>query len=68
MPDLTGIELQLRLRDMGYRFPYIVVTAQDEPGSRERCLAAGARFYFRKPVEAEELISAVATVIGRAAD
>jgi FixJ family two-component response regulator len=68
MPDLTGIELQLRLRDMGYRFPYIVVTAQDEPGSRERCLAAGARFYFRKPVEAEELISAVATVIGRVAD
>jgi FixJ family two-component response regulator len=68
MRDLTGFELQQRLGDMGYRLPYIVVTAHDEPGSRERCLAAGTRFYFRKPVEAEELISAVAAVIGRAAD
>ena len=68
MRDLTGFELQQRLADMGYRFPYIVVTAQNEPGSRERCLAAGARFYLRKPVEAEDLVSAVAAVLDHAVD
>jgi FixJ family two-component response regulator len=65
MPGLGGIELQARLQQHGYGIPVIVITAHDEPGTRERCLAMGTRSYFQKPVEANDLIKAVDDVVNR---
>ena len=43
MPGLTGLELQQHLTRAGINIPTIIITAHDEFGTRERCLAAGAR-------------------------
>ena len=37
----------------------VIITAHDEPGSRERCIAAGASAYLRKPVESNVLIAII---------
>ena len=45
MPNMTALELQEHLARTGIKIPTIVITAHDEPGTRERCIAAGAAAY-----------------------
>ena len=49
---------------VGISIPTVVITAHDEPGSREMCLAAGASAYLRKPLDANELLCAIGRAIG----
>ncbi len=65
MPGMTGLELQVRLLQLGCRVPVIVITAYDEAETRARCLAMGASRYFRKPVEGDELLDAIRSLVGR---
>lgn len=59
MPEMTGFELQQRLRQLAVRLPVIVITAYDEVDTRQRCLALGAGWYFRKPLEGDDLLEAI---------
>jgi FixJ family two-component response regulator len=59
MPDMTGLELQQYLANSGLRIPTIIITAHDEPGSRERCFAAGTSAYLLKPLRKAVLIQAI---------
>jgi FixJ family two-component response regulator len=59
MPSMNGLELQISLTRAGIVIPTIVITAHDEPGSRERCSAAGAAAYLLKPVRKKELIATI---------
>jgi FixJ family two-component response regulator len=64
MPVMSGVELQQRLLDLGLRVPVIVVSAHDDTETRQRCLALGAQWYFRKPVEGKALLEAVRVAVG----
>jgi FixJ family two-component response regulator len=59
MPMMTGVELQQHLLQIDDPPPVIIITAHDEPKTRERCLALGAVRYLRKPIEGEVLIDAI---------
>jgi FixJ family two-component response regulator len=59
MPDMTGLELQQYLANAGLGIPTIIMTAHDEPGSRERCFAAGTSAYLLKPLRKAALINAI---------
>ncbi len=59
MPVMTGVELQQRLLLLPEPPPVIIVTALDEPKTRDRCLALGAVRYLRKPIEGELLVDSV---------
>jgi FixJ family two-component response regulator len=59
MPDMTGLELQHYLARAHINIPAIIITAHDEPGTRERCKAAGASGYLVKPIPDVLLISAI---------
>ena len=61
MPNMTGLELQHHLAHAGIKIPTIVITAHDEPGTRERCIAAGAAAYLLKPIRKSVLFSAINT-------
>jgi FixJ family two-component response regulator len=60
MPGMSGLEVQTdsRLRQLG--MPVVVITAHDEPASRQQCLDAGACGYLRKPFDERELLHVVA--------
>ncbi|MGE0682403.1 MAG: response regulator [Candidatus Binatia bacterium] len=54
MPEVGGFEAVARIRQYekasGGHIPIIAITAQGDPGDRERCLAAGMDDYLAKPV------------------
>jgi FixJ family two-component response regulator len=59
MPIMTGVELQEHLARLADPPPVIIITAHDEPKTREHCLALGAVRYLRKPIEGEMLIESI---------
>jgi FixJ family two-component response regulator len=59
MPRMTGVELQQHLLTLADPPPVIIITAHDEPKTRERCLELGAIRYLRKPFEGELLIDSI---------
>ena len=63
MPNMTGLELQHHLARTGIKIPTIVITAHDEAGTRERCIAAGAAAYLLKPVRKAALLTAITSAI-----
>jgi FixJ family two-component response regulator len=64
MPEMTGIELQGELSRLGARIPTIVITAHNESGLRERCLAAGATAYLIKPLDGTVLLNSINSAVG----
>jgi FixJ family two-component response regulator len=64
MPVMTGVELQQRLLELDDPPAVIIITAHDEPKTRERCLALGAVRYLRKPIEGDTLINSIEEAVG----
>jgi FixJ family two-component response regulator len=63
MPEMTGLELQGELFRAGARIPTIVITAHNEAGLRERCLAAGAAAYLIKPLDGDVLLASIDSAV-----
>jgi len=61
MPEMDGYETMAVIRDKpGFRkLPIVALTAKAMKGDRERCLEAGASDYLAKPVNTEQLLSAL---------
>jgi DNA-binding response OmpR family regulator len=59
LPDVDGVALCERLRQLYPALPVLVCTGMATPDEASRLLTLGARRYFRKPVDADELLSAV---------
>ncbi|MDB5736260.1 MAG: chemotaxis protein CheY [Alphaproteobacteria bacterium] len=63
MPQMTGMEVLEYITQARISVPIVIVTAHDELGSPEACLAAGVSAYLRKPIRADSLIDAISTAI-----
>jgi FixJ family two-component response regulator len=59
MPGMNGCEFLEYLSSHEMFFPVIVITAYDEPASRECAKNYGALAYLRKPVDSEALIDLI---------
>jgi len=62
MPEMDGYQTieKIRHKGDGYRrLPIIALTAKAMKGDREKCLQAGASDYLAKPVNTEQLLSAL---------
>jgi FixJ family two-component response regulator len=65
MPGLTGLQVLQKLQLSTPMLPVIVITGQDEPENRVRCLAAGAAAYLRKPLDDELLLNTIDRAVRR---
>ena len=61
MPEMDGYETMQAIRRNAQlrRLPIIALTAKAMKGDREKCLEAGASEYLAKPVNTEQLLSAL---------
>jgi HAMP domain-containing protein/CheY-like chemotaxis protein/signal transduction histidine kinase len=61
MPEMDGYETMqvIRQNPSLRRLPIVALTAKAMKGDRERCLEAGASEYLAKPVNTEQLLSAL---------
>jgi HAMP domain-containing protein/CheY-like chemotaxis protein len=61
MPEMDGYATMqvIRQNDSFRRLPIIALTAKAMKGDREKCLEAGASEYLAKPVNTEQLLSAL---------
>lgn len=66
MPNLSGVDVCLRLRSTGCQAPIILLTAKDEVLDRVTGLNAGADDYVTKPFSIEELLARVKAHLRRA--
>jgi CheY-like chemotaxis protein len=65
MPGLSGYEIMAIIRNE-YKLlelPIVAVTAKSQHGERERCLAGGATDYLSKPVDGDQLIDVLRSVL-----
>jgi CheY-like chemotaxis protein len=61
IPKISGTALLERWKNN--QTPVVVLSSSLNPGTREFCLASGAREFVAKPVELEEFQEAVARII-----
>jgi len=61
MPEMDGYETMHAIRQQSQlrRLPIIALTAKAMKGDREKCLEAGASEYLAKPVNTDQLLSAL---------
>lgn len=62
MPQLTGLELALQLRDKGLDTRVVILTTFARPGYLRRALDAGVRGYLLKDAPASRLADAIRNV------
>ena len=63
MPELDGIGLLENLAAQSHKIPAIVLSADIQKSTRERCEQLGARTFLNKPSTAEEITEAIALAL-----
>lgn len=63
MPGLSGLDLQLKLRDGGIPIPIIFITGHGDIPMSVRAMKAGAHEFLTKPVRGQDLPDAVQKAI-----
>jgi FixJ family two-component response regulator len=63
MPGMSGLELQAKLAEDGYRIPVLFVTAHGDARDRARAMKAGALAFLDKPFDDNLLLRIVCEVI-----
>jgi FixJ family two-component response regulator len=65
MPGTSGLELPTLLASSRRHLPVIFITGHDTPETREMAQRVGAAAYFRKPVDDQALLDAVAWALSK---
>jgi two-component system response regulator HydG len=67
MPQMSGLEVQSRLRNISPSTRVIIFTGKEDPLVCSTALNAGASAFFTKPFDDEELLTAVRLALAFAA-
>jgi CheY-like chemotaxis protein len=63
MPEMGGLEVLQALRDRGSSIPVVVLTADIQESTRQRCLELGTSAFINKPLQEAELVNTVKRVL-----
>ena len=63
MPQISGLQLQERLRAQGCGWPMIIITGHGDINACRRAFKAGAVEFLTKPVDEHDLLQAIETAM-----
>jgi FixJ family two-component response regulator len=63
LPGMSGLKLLTALHERNPSTPFILITAHDAPGLREKAMRCGAAGYLAKPFRGTALLEAVKAAI-----
>ena len=66
LPDMTGLTVQMKLRDLGINLPVVMITAFADVPLAVAAMRAGAADFLEKPYADDVLIAAVRMALARA--
>lgn len=64
LPELTGMEVLKHLHEQNNKIPVIVVSADIQDSTRNKCLELGCVHFETKPIKVENIERAVTTAMG----
>lgn len=59
MPEMDGVQLLEKMRDLHYSMPVIVISGQTARDSRDMAMKKGALGFLQKPFSAESLLELI---------
>jgi FixJ family two-component response regulator len=59
LPGMTGLDLLSKFTSEGTKMKVIVITAYDQPSSREAAARYGVLAFLRKPVEGDHILDII---------
>lgn len=65
MPLMNGLEVQTRLHSISSPTRVIILTSKDDPSVRSQAMQAGASAFFVKPVNDEEFLTGIESVLSK---
>ena len=65
LPDISGIEVAIKLRLMGIKTPLILTSSDDCATIKEQCHQAGARLFLPKPLAPDVLLAAISETLAQ---
>ncbi len=65
MPEMSGFEVLETMRDNGPAIPVIVITADIQDASRNKCMEVGAFGFINKPFNVPELLGVVREAVAK---
>ena len=63
MPDLSGVDLLRRLRELGVRMPVIVITGHGDVQLAVEAMKSGARDFIEKPFRIKYFLDKIKSVL-----
>jgi len=63
MPVMDGLETLRRMRELGYVFPIIIITADIEEVNHIKCLELGISRFINKPIHGYQVIRIIKEVL-----
>ena len=67
LPGRSGLDLLAMMRELKIALPFILITAHDAPGLRQKAIDSGAAAYLAKPFRGTALLEAVRAAIRHSA-
>lgn len=65
LPDMNGLEVCKKIRDLNIQSPILILTGNDEVNSKVELLNTGADDYMTKPFDSEELKARLKSLLRR---
>jgi FixJ family two-component response regulator len=65
MPEMDGLELHVRLRDLGVALPVVIMTGHGDVPMAVKSMKAGAVDFLEKPYSDTDLLGAIETALRR---
>lgn len=65
MPEMDGFEMMKQIHERGFTAPIIILTADIQDSTKEKCYEMGVATCINKPVKKDELLAAIRETLDR---